>query len=302
MPHDLVQPPAMQVRTPTREFPAMRGGWRDPLPPHPPPSPQPPPPPPPHTHSLRSQALLLEELRLCNLFECGMSIAAVERLRELSEAELAAAATAEGVVALVHAAAELSAPQLVRFCLQMISDNFDTLRASGALDSLRTPLTAEVLLLHSTAPLQEALKLRRVDAMALLLARTDALPPATPASLVATLDCEGRTALETALRLDDWSHQLRSSKRARLWTRWPAAATRRSCTSSPPATRSAQPSSSPLLARRLSSSSATAPPSTRRMAAASLLSTSHSSGLHRPSFRSAPRRTFHTADTPDMQR
>ena len=153
--------------------------------------------------SLRSQALLLEELRLCNLFECGMSIAAVERLRELSEAELAAAATAEGVVALVHAAAELSAPQLVRFCLQMISDNFDTLRASGALDSLRTPLTAEVLLLHSTAPLQEALKLRRVDAMALLLARTDALPPATPASLVATLDCEGRTALETALRLDD---------------------------------------------------------------------------------------------------
>ena len=196
-----------------------------PLPPHPlppPPSlpPQPPPPP-----SLRSQALLLEELRLCNLFECGMSIAAVERLRELSEAELAAAATAEGVVALVHAAAELSAPQLVRFCLQMISDNFDTLRASGALDSLRTPLTAEVLLLHSNAPLQEALKLRRVDAMALLLrepmrCRLRRQHRSWPRWIARGARRSRRRCASTT-----WSHQLRSSKRARLWTRWPAAAT-----------------------------------------------------------------------------
>ena len=181
--------------------------------------------------SLGGRAGCLALLRLATLFAGASPSAALLRLRQLCEAELARGVDAETVVSTAHASLELGASQLLRFCLQTMNASFASLLASGGLRALDEGLCAELFELRSDAPLQDALAHGRADVAERLLNRAAAEaagPPAeaaggpegTPApapapggaeaaaservrSLLERVDACGRTALEVALVHDE---------------------------------------------------------------------------------------------------
>lgn len=166
---------------------------------------------------------LVELLQLINLFHRPPDERppALSRLVQLCERGVAQRITTRTVVPIVHAVAQLRAPQLERYCFRMLCVHFDELQRAGALSALPTPLTARLFLLRSAAPLQDALTHGRVDALVFLLtpegeAALVALAAAAPAelpdgaptdggALLRALDARGRTALEMALAVDDVS-------------------------------------------------------------------------------------------------
>ena len=155
--------------------------------------------------SLTGRGGALSLLRLTTRFESAGSSVCLERLRQLCEAELAAAAVPETLVATAHEASDLGADQLLQYCLHAMRAQFDLLHSRGEIVKLKVALCAELLALRSKAPVQDALAYGRADVAAWLIDQKESDEGiAAVKGLLAVVDASGRTALEVALLNDEF--------------------------------------------------------------------------------------------------
>jgi hypothetical protein len=114
----------------------------------------------------------LEVIRQCHTLDQTAAVPALCRLSQLAQREAAAAVTVSTVVGVTHAAAELRALSLFRFCLGFLCTHFEaaTEGDTSLLSGLSTAAAAQLFAVRTPAPLQDAIQQRRHDAAQWLLA------------------------------------------------------------------------------------------------------------------------------------
>eukprot|EP00962_Isochrysis_galbana_P045928 scaffold18278_cov100-Isochrysis_galbana.AAC.2 len=149
----------------------------------------------------------LEVIRQCHTLDSDATVPALCRLSQLAQREAASGVTVDGAVGVAHAAAELRALHLFRFCLGFLCRHFETASQAASagqpsrLAGLSTVAAAQLFAVRTPAPLQDAMRHGRVDAAQWLLAPDVQAwmlegGPVSAAELLQARDEEGRTALE----------------------------------------------------------------------------------------------------------